>query len=75
MNGRTTSQTGNTTSTILLDQKIIVDYENTEAEEILPKDEKIDNESDNEINSDGSGEAFEQTEEVTEDNFDDLKEK
>ena len=56
-------------------KKIIVDYENTEAEEILPKDEKIDNESDNEINSDGSGEAFEQTEEVTEDNFDDLKEK
>ena len=28
-----------------------------------------------ELDSDGSGEAFEQTEEVTEDNFDDLKEK
>ena len=27
------------------------------------------------IYSDGSGEAFEQTEEVNEDNFDDLKEK
>lgn len=31
--------------------------------------------TDEEIYSDGSGEAFEQTEEVNEDNFDDLKEK
>ena len=28
-----------------------------------------------ELDSDGSGDAFEQTEEVNEDNFDDLKEK
>jgi len=33
------------------------------------------NDTDEEIYSDGSGEAFEQTEEVNEDNFDDLKEK
>ena len=33
------------------------------------------NDIDEEIYSDGSGEAFEQTEEVNEDNFDDLKEK
>jgi hypothetical protein len=33
------------------------------------------NDADEEIYSDGSGEAFEQTEEVNEDNFDDLKEK
>lgn len=33
------------------------------------------NDTDKEIYSDGSGEAFEQTEQVNEDNFDDLKEK
>jgi len=33
------------------------------------------NDTDEKIYSDGSGEAFEQTEEVNEDNFDDLKEK
>ncbi len=33
------------------------------------------NDNNEEIYSDGSGEAFEQTEEVNEDNFDDLKEK
>jgi hypothetical protein len=33
------------------------------------------NDTNEEIYSDGSGEAFEQTEEVNEDNFDDLKEK
>jgi hypothetical protein len=33
------------------------------------------NDTDEEIYSDGSGEAFEQTEEENEDNFDDLKEK
>ena len=36
---------------------------------------KNENDTDKEIYSDGSGEAFEQTEEVNEDNFDDLKEK
>lgn len=36
---------------------------------------KNENDTDEEIYSDGSGEAFEQTEEVNEDNFDDLKEK
>lgn len=56
-------------------KKIIIDNENEEAKEVLPAKEKIDNESDEEIFSDGSGEAFEQTEEVREDNFDDLKEK
>ncbi len=56
-------------------KKIIIDNENEEAKEVLPAKEKIDNEGDEEIFSDGSGEAFEQTEEVREDNFDDLKEK
>ncbi len=36
---------------------------------------KNETDTDEEIYSDGSGEAFEQTEEVNEDNFDDLKEK
>jgi hypothetical protein len=40
-----------------------------------PSINKDENDSDEEIYSDGSGEAFEQTEEVNEDNFDDLKEK
>ncbi len=56
-------------------QKIIIDNESKEAKEILPKGERTDNESDEEITSDGSGEAFEQTEEVNEDNFDNLSEK
>lgn len=58
-----------------LKKKIIIDCENKEAKEVLPAAEKIDHESDEEIYSDGSGEAFEQTEEIKEDNFDDLKEK
>ena len=33
------------------------------------------NDNNEELDSDGSGEAFQQTEEVNEDNFDDLKEK
>ena len=36
---------------------------------------KNEDDTNEEIYSDGSGEAFEQTEEVNEDNFDDLKEK
>lgn len=40
-----------------------------------PSINKNENDTNEEIYSDGSGEAFEQTEEVKEDNFDDLKEK
>lgn len=54
-------------------KKIIIDNESDEATEYLPF-KKIDNESD-EAESDGSGNAFDETENVTEDNFDDLKEK
>ena len=54
-------------------KKIIIDNESDEATESLPF-KPIDNEND-EIDSDGSASAFNETEEVTEDNFDDLKEK
>ena len=48
--------------------------ENEDQQKISPVSKNI-NDTDEEIYSDGSGEAFEQTEEVKEDNFDDLKEK
>ncbi|HYJ64421.1 MAG TPA: hypothetical protein VEV62_11795 [Parafilimonas sp.] len=48
-----------------------------EVKKVISSLNKKEGETDNsnEQNSDGSGEAFEQTEEVNEDNFDDLKEK
>ena len=54
-------------------KKIIIDNESDEATESLPFKE-FDNESD-EADSDGSASAFDETEEVNEDNFDDLREK
>lgn len=55
-------------------KKIIIDNESNEAREFLGEGERIDHE-DEAIESDGSASAFDETEEVTEDNFDDLKEK
>ena len=45
------------------------------AKEIYPPGQEINNENSEEITSAGSADAFEQTEEVTEDNFDRLDEK
>lgn len=56
------------------EKRIIIDNENEEATEFLGEGERIDHE-DEEIKSDGSGSAFDETEQVNEDNFDDLKEK
>lgn len=47
----------------------------TGGEKQIPSLNKIKEDNNDEQDSDGSGEAFEQTEEVNEDNFDDLKEK
>ena len=55
-------------------KKIIVRNESDEATEFLGEGERIDYENE-EINSDGSASAFDETEQVNEDNFDDLKEK
>lgn len=55
-------------------KKIIIDNESTEAKEELIKGPKIDHESDEE-GSDGSASAFDETEQVNEDNFDNLDEK
>lgn len=55
------------------EKKTIIDEEGEETEDFLPVN-NIDNENE-EIYSDGSGDAFEQTERVEEDNFDDLREK
>ncbi len=55
-------------------KKIIVRNESDEATEFLGEGERIDYEDD-EINSNGSASAFDETEEVNEDNFDDLREK
>lgn len=55
-------------------KKIITDNESTEANEKLKQGPKVDYESD-EAGSDGSASAFDETEQVNEDNFDDLNEK
>jgi hypothetical protein len=55
-------------------KKIIIDNEGEESKESLPVNDYIDDENE-EIDSDGSASAFDETESVNEDNFDDLKEK